>query len=75
MLSSTPQNYMPRLLGKSSKTSLYIGTALVIAVAGAIALEYSGTIDVIPNFGKEQKIMGRSKSPVRKATNIHDTDY
>jgi hypothetical protein len=76
----TTQNHMPRLLGKSSKTSLYIGTALAVAVVGAIALEYSGIIDVIPNFGKDQKMMGQSnqkmmgqsKSPVRKVTNIHD---
>jgi hypothetical protein len=66
---------MPRLLGKSSKTPLYVGTALVVAVAGAIAVEYSGMIDIIPNFGKDQKTMGQSKLPVRKATNIHDTDY
>jgi hypothetical protein len=67
--------YMPRLIGKSSKAPLYVGTALVVAVAGAIALEYSGVIDIIPNFGKDQKMIGQSKSPVRKATNIHDTDY
>jgi hypothetical protein len=66
---------MPRLIGKSSKAPLYVGTALVVAVAGAIALEYSGVIDIIPNFGKDQKVMGQLNSPVRKATNIHDTDY
>jgi hypothetical protein len=48
---------MPRLLGKPSKTPLYIGTALLVAVAGVFALEYSGIIDVIPNFGKDQKMM------------------
>jgi hypothetical protein len=63
---------MPRLLGKPSKTPLYIGTALLVAVAGVFALEYSGIIDVIPNFGKDQKMMSQSKSSVRKATSIHD---
>jgi hypothetical protein len=66
---------MPRLIGKSSKAPLYVGTALVVAIAGAIALEYSGVIDIIPNFGKEQKMMGQSKSSARKATNIHGADY
>jgi hypothetical protein len=58
---------MPRLLGKSSKAPLYIGTALVIAVAGAVAIEYSGMIDVVPNFGKDQKMMGQVESPIPKS--------
>jgi hypothetical protein len=44
---------MPRLLGKSSKVPGYFGIALLAAIAGSIALEYSGTINVIPGFGKE----------------------
>jgi hypothetical protein len=61
---------MPRLLGKSSKTPLYVGAALVIAIGGAVALEYSGTVDVVPNFGKDQKIMGQANSPTQKASNL-----
>jgi hypothetical protein len=71
----TTHNHMPRLIGKSSKAPLYIGTALVIAVAGAIALEYSGVIDIVPNFGKDQKTMGQSKPSVRKIANSHEDDY
>jgi hypothetical protein len=56
---------MPRLLGKSSKAPLYVGVTLVIAIAGAFALEYFGVIDVVPNFGKDQKMMGQSKLPAK----------
>jgi hypothetical protein len=52
---------MPRLLGKSSKAPLYIGTALAIAVAGVATIEYLGVIDVIPDFGKERKTAGQLK--------------
>jgi hypothetical protein len=58
---------MPRLLGKSSKAPLYIGVALVIAVAGAVATEYFGVIDMVPNFGKDQKMMGQVESPIPKS--------
>jgi hypothetical protein len=60
--------YMPRLIGKSSKAPLYVGTALVVAVAGAIALEYSGVIDIIPNFGKDQKVVNRSHQSEKRQT-------
>jgi hypothetical protein len=44
---------MPRLLGKPSKAPVYLGITLLAAVAGALALEYSGAINIIPGFGKE----------------------
>ncbi len=46
---------MPRLLGKPSKAPVYLGVALLVAIAGAVALEYSGTTDLIPGFGQDQK--------------------
>jgi hypothetical protein len=67
--------HMPRLLGKSSKTPLYVGTALVVAIAGAFALEYSGIVDVVPNFGKAQKIIGQSKAPTRKVSNLLGDEF
>jgi hypothetical protein len=48
---------MPRLLGKPSKAPVYLGIALLAAIAGVAALEYSGTIDLIPGFGQDQKTM------------------
>jgi hypothetical protein len=50
---------MPRLIGKSSEAPLYVGITLLLMIAGAIALEYMGTIDVIPGFGKEHKRAGQ----------------
>ena len=47
---------MPRLIGKKSSPALYAGFAFLIALVGAIALEYFGVINYIPNFGKETKI-------------------
>ena len=44
---------MPRLLGKPSKAPVYFGIALLAAAAGAVTIEYSGAINVIPGFGKE----------------------
>ncbi len=44
---------MPRLLGKTSKTPIYFGIGFLAIAAGAVALEYAGIINVIPNFGKE----------------------
>jgi hypothetical protein len=52
---------MPRLLGKSSKAPLYIGVALAVLIAGAVAIEYLGVIDTIPGFGKERKTLGKLK--------------
>jgi hypothetical protein len=46
---------MPRLVGKKINTALYTGIGLLIVVMGAIALEYFGVVDYIPNFGKETK--------------------
>jgi hypothetical protein len=53
---------MPRLLGKSSKTPLYLGIALLVVVAGAATLESSGTIDLIPGFGQDLKTTRPSES-------------
>jgi hypothetical protein len=61
---------MPRLLGKPSKAPLYIGTTLVIAIIAAFALEYFGIVDVVPNFGKDRKMMSQSKALTPKASNL-----
>ena len=57
---------MPRLVGKKSNSALYTGLAMLIAVTGAVALEYFGVIDLVPNFGREtgEKINSTSQ-PVR----------
>jgi hypothetical protein len=57
---------MPRLVGKPSRTPLYVGIALLAAVAGLGALEYTGTIDLIPGFGEDQNTVRRSEIPTNK---------
>lgn len=46
---------MPRLIGKKNNPALYAGFGFVIVLIGAIALEYFGVVNYIPNFGKETK--------------------
>ncbi|GEM_PF-1875480 len=45
---------MPRLVGKQSNSGLSVGLFLLISIGVLGALEYIGTIDVIPNFGTER---------------------
>jgi hypothetical protein len=59
---------MPRLIGKSSEAPLYLGITLLLVIAGAVALEYMGTINVIPGFGKEHKRVGQPLSASNSRT-------
>lgn len=45
---------MPRLVGKQSNEGTYLGLVLIALVAAFGVLEYSGAIDVVPNFGQEK---------------------
>ncbi len=57
---------MPRLVGKKSNPALYAGLGLLTVAIVAVALEYFGVIDYIPNFGKETKPANTSiNQPVR----------
>jgi hypothetical protein len=44
---------MPRLVGKKSNTVMYVVAGVVAAAVGAVALDYFGIVDFIPNFGKD----------------------
>jgi hypothetical protein len=66
---------MPRLIGKTSKAPLYIGTVAVVAIAGVLALEYYGVIDIIPNFGRENKEMWQPSLPPRRTSSLVDEDF
>lgn len=44
---------MPRLVGKKSNPVVYVVAGLVAATVGAVALDYFGIVDFIPNFGKD----------------------
>ncbi|MBE9031437.1 hypothetical protein IQ266_17015 [filamentous cyanobacterium LEGE 11480] len=47
---------MPRLVGKKPSYTLWILPVVVMAAIGAAAvqMEYTGTIDMVPQFGREQ---------------------
>jgi hypothetical protein len=62
---------MPRLVGKKNNSALYGGLSLLIAVVGAVALEYFGVIDLIPNFGKQTEVKTTTSQSVKtiKPTN------
>ena len=53
---------MPRLVGKTSKTPLYVGIVLVSTIAVVGALEYAGTIDLVPGFGRVNRVRQLSGS-------------
>ena len=44
---------MPRLVGKKFNPTLSVLVGLLIAIAGAVTLEYFGVINFIPGFGKD----------------------
>ncbi|MGL5035979.1 MAG: hypothetical protein ACRC6M_19515 [Microcystaceae cyanobacterium] len=44
---------MPRLVGKKINLALYAGLGFLIAGIAAIALDYLGVVNFIPNFGPE----------------------
>jgi len=60
---------MPRLVGKSSNKGLvYGGAFLLIAIATGVTLEYTGVIDLFPEFGKSNSsspILSKDRQPIR----------
>ncbi len=42
---------MPRLEGRRSNSGLYIVLMIVLLLAILLVLEFTGVIDLIPNFG------------------------
>jgi hypothetical protein len=56
---------MPRLVGRTSKTPFY--TAITVLVLAAVtALEYTGEIDLVPGFGRD--------NPGRRSTQFYDSE-
>jgi hypothetical protein len=54
---------MPRLVGRTSKTPLYTLIA-ALALATVAVLEYSGEINLVPGFGRD--------NPAMRSTNFDD---
>ena len=44
---------MPRLVGKQSNDGLIVSLLMIAAIAIATGLEYTGIINVVPGFGKD----------------------
>jgi hypothetical protein len=58
---------MPRLVGKRSHASWYVGLVCFagVMIAGAVGLEYLGVIDEVPGFGQPQRWRGQSQQPTQ----------
>jgi hypothetical protein len=53
---------MPRLVGKQSSNSGYVAGFLIAIAAAVIALEYSGLINFVPKFGRENTSLLREQN-------------
>jgi hypothetical protein len=53
---------MPRLVGKQSNDGLLISLIVLAAIAAATGLEYTGAINVVPGFGKDNSILDSASS-------------
>ena len=60
---------MPRLVGKKSNPALYAGLGLLAAAVGAVALDYFGVIDFIPNFGRETNTSINQPARINRTVN------
>jgi uncharacterized membrane protein len=47
---------MPRLVGKQSNSSWYTGLFLILVIVLG-SLEYFGSINMIPGFGQDKKLI------------------
>ena len=56
---------MPRLVGKAPNNNLYIGLILIFAIA-AVLVEYFGIINLIPNFGRDERSTVKPYQPIFK---------
>jgi hypothetical protein len=48
---------MPRLVGKQSNDGLLVSLIMLVAIAVATGLEYTGAINVVPGFGKDDNAL------------------
>ncbi len=48
---------MPRLIGRTSKTPLYTTLLIIVTAAAVTGLEYTGEIDIVPGFGRDNPTM------------------
>jgi hypothetical protein len=53
---------MPRLVGKQSNKDGYIASTLLVVAAVAIAFEYSGLVNFVPRFGRDNVSLIREQN-------------
>jgi hypothetical protein len=53
---------MPRLVGKQSSKDGYIAITLIAIAAIAIAFEYSGLVNFVPKFGRDNVSLIREQN-------------
>jgi hypothetical protein len=53
---------MPRLIGRRSNDSPYLGLLVAIVAIAAVAVEYLGVTDVVPAFGRDQMELKLTKT-------------
>jgi hypothetical protein len=57
---------MPRLVGKQSNNGLLTGVVLVVVIAAsASSAEYLGYTNFIPSWGKNQRDMSQTLTPLK----------
>jgi hypothetical protein len=60
---------MPRLVGKQSNNGAVASLLLIIAIAAAIGLEYTGAVDVIPGFGRDTQNLRNDRNVSQQDAN------
>jgi hypothetical protein len=53
---------MPRLVGKQSSNDGYIAVTVIVIAAIAVAFEYSGLINYVPEFGRDNVSLIREQN-------------
>ncbi len=53
---------MPRLVGKQSDNDGYIAVTLIAIAAIAVAVEYSGLVNFVPGFGRDNVSLIREQN-------------
>jgi hypothetical protein len=59
---------MPRLVGKQSNNGLATSLLILVTIAAAVGLEYTGAFDVIPGFGRDNNGLRNSPRDVSQGT-------
>jgi hypothetical protein len=62
---------MPRLVGKQSNNGLITSLLILVAIAAAVGLEYTGAVDVIPGFGRDTNSLRNNPRNVSEQSAVY----